>query len=57
MDSDLLKELAKSLATKVNAALDVPLVSEENEQAFFEMIILIVMELIFNRLGFRVAAK
>jgi len=32
-------------------------VSEENEQAFFEMIILIVMELIFNRLGFRMAAK
>lgn len=33
--------------------MDIPLVKEEDEQAFFELIILIVIELIFTKLGFK----
>ena len=53
MNETLLKELARELASKVNNLVDVPLVNEEDEQAFFELIILLLLELIFNRLGFK----
>jgi hypothetical protein len=53
MDQEILKALAKELATRVNNAVDIPLVNEEDEQAFFELIILIVLELIFAKLGFK----
>ena len=53
MDTDLIKALARELATKVNKVVDVPLIREEDEQAFFELIILIVLELVFNKLGFK----
>ncbi len=53
MNETLLKELAQELASKVNNLVDVPLVNEEDEQAFFELIILLLLELIFNRLGFK----
>jgi len=53
MNNELLKELARELASKVNNLVDVPLVNEEDEQAFFELIILLLLELIFNRLGFK----
>ena len=53
MDNALLKELARELAAKVNHLVDVPLVNEDDEQAFFELIILILLEMIFNRLGFK----
>lgn len=52
MNKEMLKELARDLATRVNSLVDIPLVKEEDEQAFFEMIILILLELVFNRLGF-----
>ncbi|MGC9361692.1 MAG: hypothetical protein ACP5F3_02060 [Candidatus Syntrophosphaera sp.] len=52
MDQEILKALAKDLATRVNCAVDIPLVKEEDEQALFELIILIVIELIFTKLGF-----
>lgn len=53
MDNVLLKELARTLATKLNDLVDIPFVKEEDEQAFFELIVLIVLELIFGRLGFK----
>ena len=31
--------------------VDIPLISEENEQAFFEMVILMLLDLIFSRMG------
>ena len=35
----------------MNNAIDIPLVKEEDEEAFFELIILIVLELLFSKLG------
>ena len=52
MNENLLKELARELATKVNNLVDIPIIKEEDEQAFFELIILLMLELVFNRLGF-----
>lgn len=53
MNETLLKELAKELGSKVNNLVDIPIIKEEDEQAFFELIILLLLELIFNRLGFK----
>jgi hypothetical protein len=53
MDSTLCKQLAKELATKVSALVNIPLVKEEDEQAFFEMIILLILEIILNRMGLK----
>ena len=53
MNKEVLKELARELATRVNSLVDIPFIKEDDEQAFFEMIILILLELVFNRLGFR----
>jgi hypothetical protein len=53
MNEELLKGLAMELATKVNNLIDVPLVKEEDEQKFFELIILLLLEVIFNKLGFK----
>jgi hypothetical protein len=55
MDSTLCKQLAKELATKVNALVNIPLVKEEDEQAFFEMIILLILEIILNRMGLKLS--
>ena len=57
MDNEILKTLAKELASKVNAAVNIPLVKEEDEQALFEIIILMVMEILFSKLGFRYKAE
>ena len=51
MDNELMKQMAKELATKINAMVNIPLVSEENEQAFFEMVILMLLDLVISRLG------
>jgi hypothetical protein len=53
VNENLLKELARELATKVNNLVDIPIIKEEDEQAFFELIILLMLELVFNRLGFK----
>jgi hypothetical protein len=52
MNNELLKVLAKDLAVKVNKAVNIPLVKEEDEQAFFELIILMLLEIVFSKLGF-----
>jgi hypothetical protein len=52
MNNELLKTLAKELGTRVNKAVNIPLVKEEDEQAFFELIILMLLEIVFSKLGF-----
>jgi len=51
MDSEVMEILAKELATRVNKAVNLPLINEENEQAFFELIILMVLDLVLSRVG------
>jgi len=57
MDCDLIKALARELATKVNKVVDIPLVGEEDEQSSFELVILILLELIFAKLGFELKVE
>jgi len=57
VDKTLLRELARKLATRVNELVDIPFVKEEDEQALFELIILLVLELVFGRLGFKMNIK
>ncbi len=40
--------LAHELATQVNKLINIPLVSEEHEQEFFELIIAILLQLFFD---------
>ncbi|MDI3504769.1 MAG: hypothetical protein PWP64_1705 [Candidatus Cloacimonadota bacterium] len=42
--------LARELATRINALVDIPLVNEENEQLFFELIVTILLQLFFDTL-------
>ncbi|MDI9528699.1 MAG: hypothetical protein QM233_02065 [Candidatus Cloacimonadota bacterium] len=51
MNSELIQALAKELATKVNGIVNIPLVDEEHEQAFFELLIVILLEILLNKLG------
>lgn len=51
MNNQMMRAMAKELATRINRVVDIPLISEENEQAFFEMIILMVLELVLSRIG------
>lgn len=50
MNTELLKPLVKELATKVNQIVNIPFVSEEQEQLFFEMIIMLVLETMMRQL-------
>ena len=50
MNNEVMEMLAKELATRVNKAVNLPLINEENEQAFFELIILMVLDLVFARM-------
>jgi|LSQX01.3.fsa_nt_gb hypothetical protein len=54
MKDGLLKELAERLATKINKLIDIPFMDEADEQAFFEFIILMVLEMIFGLIGLKV---
>ncbi|HOC95714.1 MAG TPA: hypothetical protein PK802_04245 [Candidatus Cloacimonadota bacterium] len=51
MNSELIQALAKELATKVNGVINIPLIDEEHEQAFFELLIVILLEILLNKLG------
>jgi len=51
MDNELIQALAKELATKVNKLINIPLVKEEDEQAFFEMLILMLLDIVLSKLG------
>ena len=43
------RKLAKELAAKINAAVNIPLVSEAAEQVVFEMVILLLMDLVLRK--------
>jgi hypothetical protein len=51
MNTELIKPLAKELATQLNKLVNIPLVSEEDEQAFFEMVVKVVIEMVLRQLG------
>ncbi|MDZ4182906.1 MAG: hypothetical protein U1B83_08525 [Candidatus Cloacimonadaceae bacterium] len=51
MDQNLLKALAKELAARVNRMVNIPLISEAQEQLFFEMIIEIILDLMLKSVG------
>lgn len=51
MNSELIHAMAKELATRVNGIINIPLVDEEHEQAFFELLIVILLEIVLNKLG------
>ncbi len=42
--------LVKELATRINALLDIPLINEENEQIFFELVLSVLMEIFLDEL-------
>lgn len=43
MNTDFIKLLAKELATKLNHLVNIPFIKEEDEQAFFEVVVNIVL--------------
>ena len=43
MNTDFIKLLAKELATKLNNLVNIPFIKEEDEQAFFEVVVNIVL--------------
>jgi hypothetical protein len=51
MNENMLHNIAEELAKKVNKALNVPILNEQQEQAFFEMVILLLLEMLINKLG------
>lgn len=50
MNTDLWQPLVKELASKVNHIVNIPFVSEEQEQKFFEMIFLLVLDTLLSQL-------
>lgn len=44
-------KLARELATRVNKMINIPLINEETEQVFFELMIGIILGIIFDHLG------
>ena len=57
MNEELLAKIAASLAERVNAAVDIPLVAEEDEQEFFQLVILITLQLVLELIGFKGKVK
>jgi hypothetical protein len=51
MDSEMIKAMAAELAAKVNKLINIPFIKEKDEQAFFELIILMVLDLVLSKLG------
>ena len=44
------QELAKQLATKINDKVNLPFLNEEQEQAFFELVVMTLLEMTLGRL-------
>jgi len=57
MNTDFIKTLAVELATRINQLVNIPLVKEEDEQKFFEMIVLMVLEIVISKLGSELKIK
>jgi len=50
MTTDMNQSLARELATKINRLVNIPLIREEDEQLFFELIVLILLNLFLSGL-------
>ncbi|MDP2173040.1 MAG: hypothetical protein Q8M98_01445 [Candidatus Cloacimonadaceae bacterium] len=50
MDNQTMRIMARELATKINRVVNIPLISEDNEQAFFELVVLMVLDLVLSRM-------
>jgi hypothetical protein len=57
MEQNLIKIMAKELATKVNKIVNIPLIGEEDEQQFFELVILMVLDILVSKLGSKFAVQ
>ena len=51
MNTDFITMLAKEVATKINQVVNIPLMREEDEQKFFEMVVMIILEIALAKLG------
>ena len=51
MNETLLKQIAALLAERVNQAVDIPFVAEEDEQKFYELVVLILLRMILDLIG------
>nr|MDK2851083.1 hypothetical protein [Candidatus Cloacimonadota bacterium] len=50
MDNDIYNPLVRDLADRVNKIVNIPLVNEENEQIFFELVVTILLQLFLDTL-------
>lgn len=57
MNTELLRPLVKELATKINRSINIPFVNEDQEQAFFEMILLMVLDTLLGQLDKEIRKK
>ena len=51
MNNELLTVLAHELAVQVNSVVNIPFVSEEDEEMFFQFVILNVLQLVMSKLS------
>ena len=51
MDNKNTPNIAKEIATKINAMVNIPLIREEDEQIFFELIVTILLDVFLNSLN------
>lgn len=49
MNTDFIASLAKELAGQINRVVNIPLVTEENEQAFFEMVVMLILSAVLEQ--------
>jgi hypothetical protein len=42
--------LVKELATRINKLVNIPLINEENEQVFFELVVAILLDIFLGEL-------
>jgi len=57
MNTDFIKTLAVELATRINQLVNIPLVKEEDEQKFFEMVVTLVLDIVISKLGSELKIK
>lgn len=48
MNSD--NTLVQELATRVNKIVNIPLINEQNEQVFFELVVTVLLEIFFDEI-------
>jgi len=51
MNADFIATLAKELATRINNVVNIPLLREEDEQQFFELVVSMILEIALAKLG------